>query len=77
MLQSIMRPKSFPPDAARFDVAVNEWEHLVRRWEVWTSDMLNGAVKRQILLNTAPAGIRVQLSLAGHLVEVEVKWLQR
>ena len=47
-------------------VALNEWEHLVQRWEVLANDILNDAVKRQILLDMAPAGIRVQLTLAGH-----------
>ena len=66
ILQSIMRPKSFPQDSGGFEVALNEWEHLVQRWEVLANDILNDAVKRQILLVMAPAGIRVQLTLAGH-----------
>ena len=47
-------------------MALNEWEHLVQRWEALANDTLNDAVKRQILLDMAPAGIRVQLTLAGH-----------
>ena len=47
-------------------MALNEWEHLVQRWEVLASDILNDAVKRQIILDMAPAGIRVQLKLARH-----------
>ena len=66
MLQSIMRPKAFPLDSGGFEVALNEWEHLVQRWEALANDILNDAVKRQILLDMAPAGIRVQLTLAGH-----------
>ena len=66
MLQPIMRPKTFPQDAGGFEVALNEWEHLVQRWEILTSDLLNDAVKRQILLDMAPSGIRVELTLAGH-----------
>ena len=56
----------FPLDCGGFEVALNEWEHLVQRWEVLANDILNDAVKRQILLDMAPAGIRVQLTLAGH-----------
>ena len=66
LLQSIVRPKAFPQDAGGFEVALNEWAHLVQRWEIFTSDLLNDAVKRQILLDIAPLGIRVQLTLAGH-----------
>ena len=66
MLQSIVRPKTFPQDSGGFEAALNEWEHLVQRWEVLFNDILNDAVKRQILLDMAPAGIRVQLTLAGH-----------
>ena len=47
-------------------MALNGWEHLVQRWEVLANDILNDAVERQILLDMAPAGIRVQLTLAGH-----------
>ena len=50
MLQSIMRPKTFPQDSGGFEVALNEWKHLVQRWEVLANDILNDAVKRQILL---------------------------
>ena len=64
--QSIMRPKAFPQDSGGFEVALNEREHLVQRWEVLANDILNDAVKRQILIDMAPAGIRVQLTLAGH-----------
>ena len=66
MLQSIMRPKAFPQDSGGCEVTLNEWEHLVQRWEVLANDILNDAVKRQILLDMAPVGIRVQLTLAGH-----------
>ena len=66
MLQSIMRPKAFPLESGGFEVALNEWEHLVQRWEVLANDILNDAVKRQILLDMAPAGIQLQLTLAGH-----------
>ena len=40
MLQSIMRPKAFPQDSGGFDVAMNEWEHLVQRREVLANDIL-------------------------------------
>ena len=52
-LQSIVRPKAFPRDAGGFEVALNEWVHLVQRWEVLASDLLNDAVRRQILLEMA------------------------
>ena len=32
MLQSVMRPKAFPPDVGGFEVALNESEDLVQRW---------------------------------------------
>ena len=47
MLQSIMRPKAFPPDVGGFEVALNESEDLVQRWEILASDLVNDAVKRQ------------------------------
>ena len=53
LLQCIMRPEAFPQDAAGFEVARNEWEHLVQRWEILATDLLNDAVKRQILLDMA------------------------
>ena len=59
-------PKTFPQDSGGFEVALNEWEHLVQRWDVLANDILNDAVKRQVLLDMAPAGVRVQLTLAGH-----------
>ena len=52
-LQSIVRPKAFPRDAEIFEVALNEWVHLVQRWEVLASDLLNDAVIRQICLELA------------------------
>ena len=38
----------------------------MQRWDALANDILNDAVKRQILLDMAPASIRVQLTLAGH-----------
>ena len=40
ILQSIMRPMAFPHDAGGFDTAL----HLVQRWEILASDLLNDAV---------------------------------
>ena len=48
MLQSTMRPKAFPQDSGGFEVALDEREHLVQRWEVLATDILNDAVERQI-----------------------------
>ena len=56
VLQSIMRPKTFPQDSGGFEVALNEWEHFVQRWEVLANDIPNDAVKRQILLDMAGIG---------------------
>ena len=66
MLQSVTRPKAFPQDSGGFEVASNEWEHLVQRWKVLDNDILNDAVKRQILLDMAPSRIWAQLTLARH-----------
>ena len=45
-----MRPKACPPDERLLEVASNEWEHLVQRWEILASDQhLNDAVFRQPL----------------------------
>ena len=66
MLQSVMRPRAFPQASGGFEVALNEWEHLVQRWEVLANDNLSDTVKRQILLDMAPSGIRVHLTLVGH-----------
>ena len=66
MLQSIMRPKPFPQYQGSFEAALNEWEHLVQRCEILASDLLDDAINRQILLDMAPPGIRIQPTLAGH-----------
>ena len=58
--QSVMRLNVFPQDSGGFEVALNEWN--TSSW----NDILNDAIKRQILLDMAPAGIRVQLASAGH-----------
>ena len=88
MLQSIMRPKAFPQDSGGFEVALNEWEHLVQRWEVLANDILNDAVKRQILLDMAPLrqpssadlGRRLELrsfALSDHVVPRRFTGLER
>ena len=52
---------SFPQDPGGFEVALNELEHLVQRWEALATDILNDAVKRQIFL----ADISWALELRG------------
>ena len=65
MLQGILRPERFPETAPEFEAALQDWELLVGRWESMANDVLNDSVKRQILLEQAPANIRLQLTLAG------------
>ena len=73
MLGSIMKPRPFGPDPGTFEVALQSWEFEVQRWETLAGDVLNDAVKRQILLEMAPQNIRVQLTLAGHSTYVALR----
>jgi len=65
ILQAILKPKAFPQDAMGFETALQDWELLTSRWESMAIDTLNGAVRRQLLLEQTPANIRVQLTLSG------------
>jgi len=66
LLQEILHPKAFPADAAGFETALGTWEQKVAKWEALSADILNDAIKRQVLLEQAPAGIRVHLTLQAH-----------
>ena len=66
MLQSVKRPKEFPQYSGGFEVASKRVGTPRTALEALANDILNDAVKRQILLDMAHAGILVQLTLAGH-----------
>ena len=66
LLGEIMRPKSFPQESGKFEEALTAWEQKIDKWETLAQDILNDAIKRQILIEQAPAGIRVHLTLQGH-----------
>ena len=73
LLQSIMRPTAFPQDSAGFEAALQEWQLQVQRWESLAVDMLNDAVKRQILLEQSPHAIRSQLMMHNHALYAELR----
>ena len=56
----------FPAEVSAFESALQEWELQVTKWETIAEDLLNDAVKRQVLLDQAPQNIKTQLVLAGH-----------
>ena len=66
MLNSILRPMTFAQDALGFETALKDWELQVSKWESMASDLLNDAVKRQVLQEQAPAAIRLQIMMQGH-----------
>ena len=67
MLQAILRPVPFAQDSVGFETAIKDWELLVAKWETMASDVLNDAVKRQILQEQAPTAIRLQVMMQGHV----------
>ncbi len=66
-LQGILRPVKFPEDSLGFENALKDWELTVNRWESMAGEKLNDQVKRQILQEQAPHGIRMQLLLQTFL----------
>ena len=66
LLGQVMKPAPFPAEASAFEAALQQWELLVSKWESIAEDLLNDGVKRQVLLDQAPANIRSQLVLAGY-----------
>ena len=66
-LQGILRPVKFPEDSLGFENALKDWELTVSRWESMAGEKLNDQVKRQILQERAPHGIRMQLLLQTFL----------
>ena len=66
-LQSILRPSKFPEDSLGFENALKDWELTVTRWESMAGEKLNDQVKRQILQEQAPHGIRMQLLLQNFI----------
>ena len=66
ILQRVLRPEPFPSDAMGFETALQDWELLTSKWEALASDLLNDAIRRQILLEQSPPQIRVQLTMQNH-----------
>ena len=66
ILHEILNPTPFPQQADLFESALAEWEQKVVKWEGLASDLLNDAVKRQVLVAQAPPNLRVHLALQGH-----------
>lgn len=66
LLQETPRPAQFPPDAAGFENALASWENKVSKWDSLAVDVLNDAIKRQVLIERGPPGIRVHLTPQGH-----------
>ena len=60
-----MRPKACPPDVGGFEVASNDWEHLVQRWEILASDQHKFLII--LLIASSPVSIHVVFTVAARI----------
>ena len=64
MLHTRLRPATFPPDLRGIQTEVQDWDLPISKKETMAEDILNRAVKRQIVVGQSPPEIRTAVAVS-------------
>ena len=53
--------KTFPSELTAYEIALDEWQENVRKWEAISGDRFNVSMKKALFLDKAPSSVRVPL----------------
>ena len=60
-MSTILNVKAFPSDLTAYEIALDEWQENIRKWESISGDRLNVSVKNALFIDKAPSSVRVPL----------------
>ena len=63
LISAILNVKTFPSELIAYEIALNQWQENIRKWESISGDRFNVSMKKAIFLDKAPSTVRIQLQM--------------
>ena len=61
LMSAILNVKTFPSELTAYEIALDEWQENIRKWESISGDRFNVSLEKAIFLDKAPSSVRVPL----------------
>ena len=62
-MNAILNVKTFPSELTAYEIAMDEWQENIRKWETISGDLFNESMKKAIFLDKAPSTVRISLQI--------------
>ena len=59
LMNEIINVRTFPSELTEYEIALDEWQKNIRKWETISGDLLNESMKKTIFLDKAPLSVRI------------------
>ena len=63
LMSAILNAKTFPSELTAYEIALDEWQENIRKWESISGDRFNASMKKALFLDKAPTNVRVPLQM--------------
>ena len=63
LMSAILNAKTFPSELTAYEIALDEWQENIRKWESISGDRFNVSMKKALFLDKAPSSVRVPLQM--------------
>ena len=61
LMSAILNVKTFPSELTAYEIALDEWQEIIRKWESISGDRFNVSMKKAIFLDKAPSSAPLQM----------------
>ena len=62
-MSAIHNARSFLSELTDHEIALDEWQENIRKWESISGDRFNASMKKALLLDKAPSSVRAPLQM--------------
>ena len=62
-MSAILNVKPFPSEITAYEIALDEWQENIRKWESISGDRFNVSMKKTFFLDKAPSTVRIPLQM--------------
>ena len=82
LVNEIINVKTFPSELTEYEIALDEWQKNIRKWETISGDLFNESMKKTIFLDKAPLSVRISRQIQSldtfeSMTAVTLQFLQR
>ena len=62
-MSAILNVQTFPSELTAYEIALNEWQENLHKWESISGDRFNVSMKKAIFFDIAPSKVRILLQI--------------